>query len=1764
MHNGFEHLASIAILIAEMSALECTHQGCTEGPGGGKYKTPALEPAVAIEMLKMHREDCHSQVVGPVGGSSKVQLTKIPRPTISGGCSQEDFQGFKRAWKRYTRASNETDEVKLKDQLVHCPDTDLSSALDKAIGDRVDNLTVEELMHEIEVLAVVRQSNNVNTLAMMTVKQERDEPVRQFAARVRGLAAVCDLSVLCSCGLKVSEVDKWVRMSLISGLHDEETKQAVLSKVEEMPLADTITFVEARETGKISMKILAGTNSSSHVNRVQGNKDDQGSCRYCGKKGHGKNPNADLRKTDCSAYGKKCMNCKLKGHFADLCNRKGDKKGDPPKDSTKTTAGANTVTINRLIMSEKSRSGRVSRVSQSTQNLIRKQQNMKKLRHEVWSARAQTYIKSSLPEEPSLKLRMCLDILPYKKHDPPLKCNVRKEWLESLGTNLVQKDILINTSTADTGAQCFLLGRNHLPGLGLGIEDLLPSEINLNCANSTTAGNLGVFFAKVRGEHYETQEVVEARSMVYVIEGDIVLVSRAVLETLGCIPKSFPRVGEFLKTGDKSLTGKAFAVNPNPTGWKSDGTFDDTIAGIPEDKDATKDKKKSRAALPNTGSPMGLAGGDVTGVNSAPQPASFQGRPGAKAVRQPKGECDPESELPCSCPRRAFVDPPEKLPMPATDSNRKALEEWIKDYYKAGAFNTCKRQHWPITAGPPMKIHTREDAPRIYCRRPTKVPLHFREEVKAGLESDVKKGVLERVPVGEKDTWCSRMVIQPKKNGRARRTVDLSGLSRVGRHESHHTRSAAEIVKSVPAGKLKSTLDCVDGYHGVELAKEDRHKTTFSTEWGLFRYLRVPQGYLSSGDSYTKHTDAILDACPGKTAEHDYEKIIDDIIQWSETLEQSFFRICSILSHCNENGMVFSPEKFAFARESVEFAGFEITLKGIRPTARYIESIRNFPTPTNISEVRSWFGLINQVAYSFVKTTHMMPFRHLLSESKPFEWDLTMETAFQKSKEIIIELIIEGVASFDTNLVTCLSPDFSKDGMGWILQQKTCSCPEIIPTCCKEGWRLVLCGGHFCNKAEQNYSSIEGEATAVARGLDDTKYYTMGCKQLYVATDHKSLVQVLGDQSLADVENPRLARIKERTLWWQFTLIHTPGKLQLAADALSRRKGAATYQVSVQENHDDDEESVMDDLKNRLESFFPDPDSLTGLGEGVDAGENSAPNSPSSQGESGERTAAANYIMNSDEVSVITWGRLREAAEEDPIMVKLMEVVMRGFPKSCYELEEDMKQFHKFRHDLHVAEGLVCYKDRAVIPAKLRQQVLETIHAAHQGVTGMLGRVEDTVFWPSITTDIIRTRGSCLTCVRDAPSQPAGSPVAPPVPSFPFQYVVGDYFSLAGTNYLVLGDRFSGWLSIYSAGRGEFDAKSLVNKSREYFTNFNIPEELATDGGPQMTSAVFQKNLKAWGIRHRLSASYNPHSNCRAELAVKAGKKLLRDNVGPGGSLDTDRVMRAVMQFRNTPMQDCRRSPAQMVFGRQMRDFIPSLQHKYEPAKDWSVTQEYRERTLALKRDSDNKRWSQKTRDLDTLEIGTPVAIQNQTGSNPTKWDKTGVILENKPHSQVLIRVDGSRRVTMRNRRFIRELNPDLRRIPVSAPVMKKSLKKTAEKTVAEPVPDVTAAPHEVQPVHSEEPEEVVGVHDRRDDQPLDELSQIEVPYDNHVDVVEEQELPVQLEMIVENPEPEVGSTRPRRIAKPNSKYSSDVYDLDYVGSKSRNKSRRSIRRAGI
>jgi hypothetical protein len=178
---------------------------------------------------------------------------------------------------------------------------------------------------------------------------------------------------------------------------------------------------------------------------------------------------------------------------------------------------------------------------------------------------------------------------------------------------------------------------------------------------------------------------------------------------------------------------------------------------------------------------------------------------------------------------------------------------------------------------------------------------------------------------------------------------------------------------------------------------------------------------------------------------------------------------------------------------------------------------------------------------------------------------------------------------------------------------------------------------------------------------------------LYVATDHSYLVNILGEQSLPDIENPRLARLKERTLWWRFKILHTPDKKQLAADAISRRNKlpAVMYKVSVMELADDEEEFAWNDIVVLLKSV----------------------------------KSKVKAVMKSDNIKVITSDNLYEATQEDTVIVLLVEMVYRGFPQCSYDVDEDLKPYYQFRHDLHVVGGVVCYKDRVIIPAALRHQV---------------------------------------------------------------------------------------------------------------------------------------------------------------------------------------------------------------------------------------------------------------------------------------------------------------------------------------------------------------------------------------------------------------------------------------------------------------------------
>ena len=154
-------------------------------------------------------------------------------------------------------------------------------------------------------------------------------------------------------------------------------------------------------------------------------------------------------------------------------------------------------------------------------------------------------------------------------------------------------------------------------------------------------------------------------------------------------------------------------------------------------------------------------------------------------------------------------------------------------------------------------------------------------------------------------------------------------------------------------------------------------------------------------------------------------------------------------------------------------------------------------------------------------------------------------------KTAIVNAIQRGVEIFDPTRRTCLRPDWSNRGIGYFLLQKHCDCKSSIPDCCQFGWRIVLAGLRFLSSAETRYAPIEGEALAIAWGLEQTKYFTQGCDNLVVVSDHKPLTKIFGDRTLDEISNTRLFRLKQRTLMWRFDIAHLPGKTNCAADAAS-------------------------------------------------------------------------------------------------------------------------------------------------------------------------------------------------------------------------------------------------------------------------------------------------------------------------------------------------------------------------------------------------------------------------------------------------------------------------------------------------------------------------------------------------------------------------------------------------------------------------------------
>ena len=152
--------------------------------------------------------------------------------------------------------------------------------------------------------------------------------------------------------------------------------------------------------------------------------------------------------------------------------------------------------------------------------------------------------------------------------------------------------------------------------------------------------------------------------------------------------------------------------------------------------------------------------------------------PSINEVKSNQPHTDTSDTPICDSPKRSLPPPiPTELPFSAISENREKLQQYLLDYYKLSTFNVCEHQPLPLMTGPPLRIMIDEDAEPIAVHTPIPVPIHWQDEVKAGLDRDVRLGVIEPVPVGDPVTWCHRMVVCAKKDGKPRQPLAKSSSS---------------------------------------------------------------------------------------------------------------------------------------------------------------------------------------------------------------------------------------------------------------------------------------------------------------------------------------------------------------------------------------------------------------------------------------------------------------------------------------------------------------------------------------------------------------------------------------------------------------------------------------------------------------------------------------------------------------------------------------------------------------------------------------------------------------------------------------------------------------------------------------------------------------------------------------------------------------------------------------------------------------------------
>ena len=418
---------------------------------------------------------------------------------------------------------------------------------------------------------------------------------------------------------------------------------------------------------------------------------------------------------------------------------------------------------------------------------------------------------------------------------------------------------------------------------------------------------------------------------------------------------------------------------------------------------------------------------------------------------------------------------------------------------------------------------------------PRRPPMAFAGEEEKFIQQQLEAGIITE----STSPWASALVFVKKKDGSTRGCVDYRRINDVTLNKNAHPLpKIRECLDCLGDAKWFSTLDLQSGYHQIEVKESDRPKTAFvSSRGGLYEFSTLPFGLCGAPATFQRCMEMVFRNLTWKTV----LVYMDDIIIFSPSFATQLQRLESALQRLSDAGLKLKPSKCHLFKREVTFLGHLITQDGVKTDPAKVEVIQNWPTPKNITEVRSFVGLCSyyrRFIEGFARLAS--PLHNLMKVGVEFVWSDACQEAFDALKAALTG---ENIMAYPNDKgLFIVDTDASNTAIGATISQL-----QFCDKSQKDEERPIAYASKSLTKTQRRYCVTRRELLAVVAFIWEFRHYLLG-RQFIVRTDHSALRWIM---TFKEPEG-QVARWIEILSRFHFKIIHRNGLKHLNADSLSR------------------------------------------------------------------------------------------------------------------------------------------------------------------------------------------------------------------------------------------------------------------------------------------------------------------------------------------------------------------------------------------------------------------------------------------------------------------------------------------------------------------------------------------------------------------------------------------------------------------------------------